>query len=137
MISIESEDKVLEEWAVSEIKEVGRRGFEFSKFFFGISAGSFAIFPFFEAEISLVNVSQIIGLLALAYSGVIAIKMADPADFIITDDGEISKEHEKYASRVKTLRGDWIKVWLAGIFFVFLGMTFEFTFMDLWNLICD
>lgn len=122
MVEPEKTEVALEEWALGEMKNVGARNFEMSKYCFGISAGSFAIPAFFGEKIVLQNPTLIVGALLVAFSSFLALWMAEPADFKLNHNTNLSKEHERYALKVRNLRHAWLVTWLAGVFFLFAAI---------------
>lgn len=123
MIKPKHELKILKQWALGELKLVSQRAFEFAKFFFAVSAASFGIIPFFDANVSLANIFQFVGILFLASSAFWAIRMIEPPTFSITANTILSEEHEKYAKRIKRLRYIWLACWLLGVVFLVIGLT--------------
>lgn len=115
MISADDTSKALQDWALTELKQVGVRNFELSKFLFGISAGSFAILPFFDAQISIFVFPHALTLSALGGSAVVAILMASPAVFEVGEKTDLSKEHTDYANHLSRLKYLWMCFWLVGI----------------------
>lgn len=123
MITPKQELKILKQWALDELKLVSQRAFEFAKFFFAVSAGSFGIIPFFEASVSAANVLQIVGILLLAASAFLAIRMIEPPNFEITANTILSEEHAKFVDRIKRLRYMWLGCWLLGVVLLVVGLT--------------
>lgn len=101
MFDPKREEKALEKWALGEMRRVGERAFEFAKFFFAISAGSFGILPFFGENFSPANLLQDTGLLLIGVSAFLAIRMAEPPHFDITDKTVLSEEHAKFSKRIR------------------------------------
>lgn len=123
MIKPKHELKVLQQWALDELKLVSERSFEFAKFFFAVSAGSFGIIPFFDASVSFVNIFQAFGILLLSISAYLAIRMIEPPNFTITKHTVLSEEHAKYVNRIKRLRYMWLACWLVGVIALVIGLT--------------
>lgn len=126
MIVPQQEKIALEQWALDELKNVGKRASEFAKFFFAISAGSFGIVAFFDKTFSVADPIQLIGLLAIGCSAVLATRMIEPADFAIRNDTVLSFEHSKFAARMKRQRRLWLVSWLVGVESLFVGLTVDF-----------
>lgn len=118
MIEPEKTLDAYKEWALHELKDVGRRNFEMSKYLFGISAGSFAIFSFLGEQVAFSNYFQILGLIFLAGSAVVSILLVEPADFRINGDENLPVEHSEFAAKGKALRHFWLVLWLLGVVLV-------------------
>lgn len=123
MISAKQNLEALQEWALEEIKNLGQRNFELAKFFFGISAGSFAIIPFFDLEISLGNKIQLAALVSLGVSVVCAVLMASPARFIVDDNIDLPRVHRRQANWLGFLKYSWMTSWMLGVLLVFIAVS--------------
>lgn len=119
MIPPEETDATFKEWTLDEIKQISRRNFELAKFLFGASAASFAVVPFLEKTFVIETGVQVLGLLFLGISAVLAILIAEPADFKFDDETNLSSKHKKYARLSKRLRRAWMLSWLIGVAMVF------------------
>lgn len=113
--------KAYQEWALGELKQVGARNFEMSKYLFGVSAGSFAVLSFLDISVSLSNYLQLIGLFLLAVSSLVALVIAEPANFTINASLNLPKEHSNYAANGKAFRYCWWIFWMFGIVCILLS----------------
>jgi hypothetical protein len=121
MISAKQNLEALQGWALDELRQLGNRNFELAKFFFGISAGSFAIIPFFGLSISISNIAQTGALFMLGLSTVFAILMANPAKFVVDDKLDLVTEHRKFAKKLELLKYGWMVSWIAGVALIFVA----------------
>lgn len=123
MVSANDAHVALEEWALNELRELSRRNFELAKFFFGISAASFALISFFDQRSDIVTLPQIVGFVLIASSIVLAIMMASPAKFELSREIDLADEHRNFAKRTELLRKSWLVVWILGVFLLFVGVS--------------
>jgi hypothetical protein len=114
------------EWVTNEAIKVGDRYFEIAKFLFGVSAGSFAIIPFLGqlgGDLRFVNATDFVPLGLLALSTLLAVLMALPIHFEVSDKVNIVAKHREF---VQTQRGyifAWMLFWMAGILLLFFNAT--------------
>lgn len=115
----------MNEWVVGEIKSVGVRYFELAKFFFGVSVGSFAVFPFLGnlgLSISLYGVCSFVPIIFLGVSTLTAIVMAIPISFSIDHKTDVVGKHRDFEKRQRLLTSIWAITWLVGILFLLVSL---------------
>ena len=114
-----SHDAIVD-WALDELKQISQRNFELAKFFFAVSAASFAIVPTSNMKIQQDDWWHLFAVLPLAGSLVLAIMMAQPASFRFNAEINFEEQHRKFACRLTVIRRLWIVSWLIGVILTLL-----------------
>lgn len=110
-------DAAVSEWALRDIRELSKRTLELAKFFFAVSAGTLGIIPFSERNFVSDSSCQILGMVLIGISALVAILLTDPPKFVVREKTDFHMEHRNYARRAMWLRYLWFVVWVLGVLF--------------------
>lgn len=112
-------DKVqnaLENWVLEEIKNVDTRYFQLSKFFFSISAGSFAILPFFvDLGIAIQLRSLLAPLVLIGIAVFVSAIMSFPPFFEVSGNTNIAAQHRFHVCWQRVCSVCWLLSWMLGV----------------------
>lgn len=107
--------EAVKSWALDELQQISKRNFELAKFFFAISAASFAIVPFSNVSISKDEWWLLTAIIPSGAAVLLSVLMASPADFEINSETNFEEEHRNFAKWSKVIRLLWIVTWLIGV----------------------
>lgn len=117
-------EEALQEWITGQIKESTTHTFELGKFLFGVSSGTIGVF----VTVSEFSKNSWAGQewAALAFfvlSGAIALLMAMPQIYRLSDIRDLAEAHSRFVTDVKNRSIVWGMCWVIALLFASVGLS--------------